>query len=161
MGLKLFFSILIFLLLVGITFMALGVADDTIIVEADVKASDSFTAIEVDKNYINFGIVSKTIARYDTININNTGSEDVNITFELQNYSGKIFEYIYVRKSPGSPSDYLPIKQFSVVVNSDDGNGQDLRFILNLSKYPSPIYQDAHLIANITIKAMPLGAFVN
>jgi hypothetical protein len=131
-------------------------AGNTFTVEANISASDTYTAIDVDKGAINFGKLKKGEASdYQTITINNTGTSNVFITLELQNYSQNIFNYIYVRKSPGSDSDYVRIGQFNFTLSRNDA--QALRLVLNLTNYPSPIYQDINgHRANVLTRAMPL-----
>lgn len=150
------FALAIIFVFVIVLFLGFGVAGNIINIQADIEAGDSYTAIDVSNNSINFGSLKKgEVSAYKVITVNNTGTDKINLTLSMLDYSGTIFNYIFVRKSPGNDADYLPLNKFSFTL--DSGKDQDLRFILDLRNYPNPIYKNTHLSTNITVSAMPLN----
>jgi len=146
----------IVLLLAGVVFIGFGIAGNVISVEATVTATDSYTSIDVSNTLIDFGNVKRgEVSAYKVITVNNTGTENLLVTLGFANYTGTIFDYIYVRKSPGNDADYLPIGQFNFSLSR--GDDQDLRFRLDLTNYTLPVYQTRRLTANIIVNAMPSG----
>ena len=150
--------LLIVLFVIFFSFVFFVNANNQISVEVDVRATDSYTSVDVYPNSIDFGEVSKGGAsdRFK-VTINNTGTENVFVSFSINggNYTQKIFDYIFVRKTPGNDINYTKIKNFNFSLNNR--NDQDLYFIVNLSSYTDPVYGDmiGHK-ANITAVIIPI-----
>ena len=150
--------LVIVLFVIFFYFVFFAGANNQISVEVDVRATDSYTSVDVYPNSIDFGEVSKGGAsdRFK-VTINNTGTENVMVSFLINggNYTQKIFDYIFVRKTPGNDINYTKIKNFNFSLAS--GSDQELYFVLNLSSYADPIYGDmiGHRV-NVTTVVVPV-----
>lgn len=157
MGNKLGFSVFLGIILICL-FGFFVRANNQISVGADIKSTESYTSFDVYPNNISFGQISRggSSERFK-VSLNNTGTQDIKINFLLNggNYTQKIFDYIYIRKTPGSDASYVKIANFNFTLLK--GDNQDIYFVLNLTSYPDPIYGDmiGHQ-TNITTVAVPV-----
>ena len=149
---------LVVVLLLGIIGSLIIVnAGNTVHVEADVIATDSYLMIEVDNSSISFGKISRgEVSDPQKVCVNNTGTENILVVPKLPSaYKDRIFNNIYIKRYGDSDSTYKVIGEFNVTINN--GASRCLWLRLDLSSYDKPIYQDLRgHETDIVINAVPI-----
>ena len=122
---------------------------------ANVSATDTYTAIETDVDYVGFGNLRKgDISQEQKVCVNNTGTTSVTVTPLLQNSTSWIFNNVQVRKFGGPVNSHVPIGQYNMNLTSGAQGCLWLRLNLNVT---TPIYQDiVGSRAEIMMRALPI-----
>lgn len=155
------FSLFLVILIVGfilflLFFIFVARANNQISVEANIISQDRYTMISVEDSYLYFGNVSKGgSSSSESTCINNTGSEDVNVEFDISP-SGGFSNYVFMRNY--SSGSYVPLEQYNLFLGTSGSERRKcVRFIINITDYAAPIYSPiTNYQANITAIAVPV-----
>lgn len=145
-----------FLIILSVIFFVS--ADENLIIQANIIATDEYLNISIYPNNISFGNVYRgDWFGPENVNVTNSGNVDISVTPQLSDdYSGGFFNNTVLKKCSGGYYELIGQFDFNMGEANPNPTIQCISFRLDLRNYTTPIYQNiVNHTSTIKIVAVP------